>query len=267
MKTPNLLLSIIIIYLISTKLCADVDYIIVDMTKLRPLYFHPAYQTQDKLQELAENICKSKGLSLVSKTISFSIGTWNNSGNHFRPTNNYYLENINFAEIILSTPVFLSISGFLAAGILAPEFSYWGAFVGISAFSAAATGLYLLDKVAFQLGTLQCGGQLGNVKQRFLKTAREKDAIVFLRESEYYSYRLNKEVTPVNTRDLIDLDCAICLGQMTAENILYENNCKHAYHAQCVDKWLAKNPVCPLCKSPMNKDSFKIKKIAPDLNK
>ncbi|CAL0321789.1 unnamed protein product [Lupinus luteus] len=46
------------------------------------------------------------------------------------------------------------------------------------------------------------------------------------------------------------VDCAVCL-----ENLIVGDKCrllpicKHSFHAQCVDTWLLKTPLCPICRS------------------
>ena len=47
-----------------------------------------------------------------------------------------------------------------------------------------------------------------------------------------------------------DADCAVCLesfeiGDRCRSLLL----CKHTFHAQCVDLWLVKKSVCPICRS------------------
>ncbi|XP_060967678.1 RING-H2 finger protein ATL52-like [Cannabis sativa] len=45
-------------------------------------------------------------------------------------------------------------------------------------------------------------------------------------------------------------ECAVCLGELE-EKILVRllPNCRHAFHVQCIDKWLSFHPDCPLCRS------------------
>ncbi|KAF1859783.1 hypothetical protein Lal_00027965 [Lupinus albus] len=46
------------------------------------------------------------------------------------------------------------------------------------------------------------------------------------------------------------VDCAVCL-----ENLIVGDKCRllpicnHSFHAQCVDTWLLKTPLCPICRS------------------
>lgn len=48
-----------------------------------------------------------------------------------------------------------------------------------------------------------------------------------------------------------DHTCSICLGEyQPKETIRTIPECNHYFHASCVDKWLRKNPTCPLCRNP-----------------
>jgi hypothetical protein len=45
-----------------------------------------------------------------------------------------------------------------------------------------------------------------------------------------------------------DAVCCICLGKYKDNVELRELPCTHHFHVECVDKWLAINASCPLCK-------------------
>jgi hypothetical protein len=46
------------------------------------------------------------------------------------------------------------------------------------------------------------------------------------------------------------LECAICLENFTiGDKCRLLPICKHSFHAKCVDKWLLKNSLCPICRS------------------
>ncbi|CAK8533711.1 unnamed protein product [Lathyrus sativus] len=46
------------------------------------------------------------------------------------------------------------------------------------------------------------------------------------------------------------MDCAICLENFTiGDKCRLLPSCKHSFHAQCVDKWLLENSICPICRS------------------
>lgn len=44
----------------------------------------------------------------------------------------------------------------------------------------------------------------------------------------------------------INEDCAICLELLSTDNV--KLNCNHVYHKKCIDKWLATNVNCPVCR-------------------
>ena len=46
------------------------------------------------------------------------------------------------------------------------------------------------------------------------------------------------------------VDCAVCLENFKmGDKCRLLPICKHSFHAQCVDAWLLKTPICPLCRT------------------
>ncbi|XP_047964114.1 RING-H2 finger protein ATL56-like [Salvia hispanica] len=45
-------------------------------------------------------------------------------------------------------------------------------------------------------------------------------------------------------------DCAVCLEKFRAgERCRLLPSCNHSFHAECVDLWLLRAPVCPICRA------------------
>jgi len=44
-----------------------------------------------------------------------------------------------------------------------------------------------------------------------------------------------------------ETSCAVCLSDFEAGDELRQLPCKHHFHTGCIDKWLKRNKVCPLC--------------------
>jgi len=44
-----------------------------------------------------------------------------------------------------------------------------------------------------------------------------------------------------------DTACVICLAEYAEGDHVRELNCRHVFHADCVDPWLLANQTCPLC--------------------
>ncbi|XP_044504226.1 E3 ubiquitin-protein ligase ATL23-like [Mangifera indica] len=53
------------------------------------------------------------------------------------------------------------------------------------------------------------------------------------------------------------VDCAVCLDNFKkGDKCRLLPFCKHSFHAQCVDSWLLKNPICPICRSEADSRRF-----------
>jgi len=44
-----------------------------------------------------------------------------------------------------------------------------------------------------------------------------------------------------------DASCAVCLSEFAEGDLIRALPCHHCFHKPCIDKWLKKNKVCPLC--------------------
>ncbi|CAA0820011.1 RING-H2 finger protein ATL56 [Striga hermonthica] len=45
-------------------------------------------------------------------------------------------------------------------------------------------------------------------------------------------------------------DCAICLDSFRVGDLCRNvPACKHLFHSKCVDRWIRKNPTCPVCRT------------------
>ncbi|KAH7278961.1 hypothetical protein KP509_38G066400 [Ceratopteris richardii] len=52
-----------------------------------------------------------------------------------------------------------------------------------------------------------------------------------------------------------DTQCTVCLSDyQVSEKILQLPICKHSFHVQCIDEWLAKNVTCPICRTSVLAD-------------
>ncbi|KAF8378303.1 hypothetical protein HHK36_029642 [Tetracentron sinense] len=48
-------------------------------------------------------------------------------------------------------------------------------------------------------------------------------------------------------------DCAVCLDNFKmGDKCRLLPICLHSFHAQCVDSWLLKKPICPICRTVVN---------------
>lgn len=47
--------------------------------------------------------------------------------------------------------------------------------------------------------------------------------------------------------DSVEPSCAVCLSEFEWDDTLRRLPCAHHFHRACIDKWLKRNKVCPLC--------------------
>ncbi|KAK1443374.1 hypothetical protein BgAZ_202500 [Babesia gibsoni] len=54
-----------------------------------------------------------------------------------------------------------------------------------------------------------------------------------------------------DTSNLKSTTCGICLDEFDQEDTLRVLNCRHGFHAICIDAWLSRSRSCPLCMGPV----------------
>ena len=47
----------------------------------------------------------------------------------------------------------------------------------------------------------------------------------------------------------------VCLCEYEQGDVLRTLPCFHSYHQACIDEWLNRSKLCPLCKHPISVDS------------
>lgn len=54
-------------------------------------------------------------------------------------------------------------------------------------------------------------------------------------------------------KETSSVDCAVCLENFKmGDKCRLLPNCRHSFHVRCIDSWLLKTPVCPLCRTCVN---------------
>ncbi|KAJ4729695.1 RING-H2 finger protein [Melia azedarach] len=50
--------------------------------------------------------------------------------------------------------------------------------------------------------------------------------------------------------EVATIECAVCLSNLeNEETARLLPNCKHTFHAECIDKWLGSHSTCPICRT------------------
>ncbi|KAF6156402.1 hypothetical protein GIB67_031523 [Kingdonia uniflora] len=79
-------------------------------------------------------------------------------------------------------------------------------------------------------------------------------------------------VPPPSEKEKVVKDCPICLeGFVDGENCRALPGCEHVYHSTCIDTWLTKANMCPICRRtvefkpeivlnvcPLRQDTFRV---------
>lgn len=67
---------------------------------------------------------------------------------------------------------------------------------------------------------------------------------------EYRPGEKEKEKEQEKAGHLPAAECAVCLESFRAgDSCRLLPNCMHSFHSHCIDSWLLKTPVCPICRA------------------
>ncbi|XP_050224369.1 RING-H2 finger protein ATL57-like [Mercurialis annua] len=59
---------------------------------------------------------------------------------------------------------------------------------------------------------------------------------------------------------ITSLDCVICLDSFNlGDTCKLLPNCNHVFHSHCIDSWLVKTSVCPICRTIVNPSKVGVK--------
>lgn len=80
-----------------------------------------------------------------------------------------------------------------------------------------------------------------------------------------YNYALDRSGEHGGAATSGEHECAVCLGAVReGEMVRRLPACLHVYHVDCIDRWLAARPTCPLCRSKLDRPS-KVRSDHPPL--
>ncbi|EYU28284.1 hypothetical protein ABFS82_12G132900 [Erythranthe guttata] len=61
---------------------------------------------------------------------------------------------------------------------------------------------------------------------------------------------------PENRDDVYSSSCAVCLNSLKEKSQVWElRNCSHVFHKHCLEKWIAYESTCPLCRASLHAES------------
>tara|TARA_B100001094_G_scaffold315390_1_gene355336 strand:+ start:1867 stop:2358 length:492 start_codon:yes stop_codon:yes gene_type:complete len=69
-----------------------------------------------------------------------------------------------------------------------------------------------------------------------------------LNEPTYNPDDIEKKEIKYNNEIHHDRECTICLEEYQENDELYQLQCDHYYHKECINDWLLKHQTCPLCR-------------------
>ena len=77
---------------------------------------------------------------------------------------------------------------------------------------------------------------------------RIKSCFVSLKSNDYNYDDNNDENMIIYQNKITSLnECIICLEDMKYNEDLILVKCSHIYHKECLEKWMVRRSVCPLC--------------------
>lgn len=63
-----------------------------------------------------------------------------------------------------------------------------------------------------------------------------------------FTYNENTTYSPMHSPNKL-VECVICLSNSPMNMKMLR--CKHSFHKKCIQEWMKKEPLCPLCRDPL----------------
>ncbi|KAL3123969.1 hypothetical protein niasHT_003676 [Heterodera trifolii] len=73
--------------------------------------------------------------------------------------------------------------------------------------------------------------------------------IELLQNDGHSSHFLAEPMSKITNGEEEMHDCAICLAEIEAEQMVVQLPCKHFYHAECLNTWFIGHSTCPICRT------------------
>ncbi|XP_028778314.1 RING-H2 finger protein ATL56-like [Neltuma alba] len=88
----------------------------------------------------------------------------------------------------------------------------------------------------------QSDGDFDGIGTKRMSSEEMKDLPCF----EYKEAEKGKGVSS----STVSVDCAVCLESFKDGDICrFLPNCSHSFHVSCIDSWILKTPICPICRT------------------
>lgn len=85
------------------------------------------------------------------------------------------------------------------------------------------------------------------------------DDISYSKKTINTKQKVKRSLTPIKEDIPDNFECFICMENISDFENIKQMKCKHMFCSKCINKWLAINQTCPLCKTRVsNKDTRNI---------
>lgn len=103
------------------------------------------------------------------------------------------------------------------------------------------------------------------IRQRTRQESSETESSNEMAEIEIRKNSLKVIIYSKSPFAKANTSCAVCLSDLDAKDLVKELPCRHVFHASCIDEWLNRSSLCPLCKGDISKQTPRVLTRLPRL--
>lgn len=107
----------------------------------------------------------------------------------------------------------------------------------------------LSQENAYEVPYLYVAGSIDNLERKLMNCTEKLVSVIKLqKEIEQETDLLYKAIKLVHSKEKTESNCAVCIDELSKNDIAVLPRCAHLFHVSCLRSWFATSLSCPTCR-------------------
>ena len=121
----------------------------------------------------------------------------------------------------------------------------------------------IVNEVPYEVPYLYVEGSIDNLERKLMNCTEKMVALMKLqKEIEQETDLLHKAIKLVQSKEQTESNCAICIDELSKNDIAILPQCAHIFHVSCLRSWFATSFSCPTCRQEAH--NLDMKRVLPE---